>query len=195
MLVRPMIGRWEPPRIERIRSSESRRLARFPVVGLSGDLHQDLGRGALSVEITGSLNTDEVLRDEFLKEIREQFLAGDPVDFVADIVKESELERVLIQELHFEEVAGVPDAFRYRIVLREYTEPPAPPSPLDDLAPDIGLDALSLLEGLDLPAIVADIPDMNELLSPVQTAAQDLQQQLSQVGTVLDPLKKLLQGG
>src|SRR5262245_4703586 len=142
-----MIGSWEPPFIERISSLEARRLTVLPVAGLSGDLHQDLGRGALAVEIVGSLSGDEA-RDDFLKEVREKFLAGDPVDFVADIVKESELERVLIEELEMEEVAGVPDSFRYRIVLREYTEPPEPASPSLDtdlgLDPDLGLDLLDL---------------------------------------------------
>src|SRR5688500_5463837 len=108
-----MIGGWEPPRIERIASSEARRLARFSVVGRSSDLHQDLGRGAVAVEIIGSLNGDEA-RDELLKQVREKFMAGDPVDFVADIVQDSELEQVLIEELRFEEVAGDPNAFRYR---------------------------------------------------------------------------------
>ena len=69
MLVRPMIGGWEPARIERIASLESRRLAVLPVAGLSGDLHQDLGRGAVAVEITGSLWGDEA-RDTFLAELR-----------------------------------------------------------------------------------------------------------------------------
>src|SRR6185436_13721917 len=102
MLVRPIIGEWEPPRIERISAREARRLAVLPVPGLSGDLHQDLGRGALAVEITGSMSGDEA-RDAFLKEVRTRFLAGDPVDFVADIVAESELEQVLIEELRVEE--------------------------------------------------------------------------------------------
>src|SRR5687767_14277659 len=121
-----MIGGWEPARIERIVSLESRRLAVLPVAGLSGDLHQDLERGAVAVEITGSLWGDET-RDTFLAELRAKFQAGEPVDFVADIVKESELEQVLIEELAFEEDAAAPEVFRYRIVLREYTEPPEPP--------------------------------------------------------------------
>src|SRR3954468_23784038 len=121
MLVHPMIAGWEPPRIERIAATESRRLAVLSVPGLSGDLHQDMGRGALAVEIIGSLNTDEARRD-FLKQIREKFLAGDPVDFVADIVAESKLGRVLIEQLDVEEIAAATDSFRYRIVLREYTE-------------------------------------------------------------------------
>jgi hypothetical protein len=123
MRVRPIIGGWSPPNIERIAAFERRRLAVHAVPGLSGDLHQDMGRGALAIEIVGSLATDEG-RDQFLKDVREKFLAGAPVDFVADIAKESELERVLIEELRMEEVAGDADMFRYRIVLREYTEPP-----------------------------------------------------------------------
>lgn len=197
MLIRPMIGSWEPPMIERVAAWESRRLSVLPVPGLSGDLHQDMGRGALSVEITGSLNGDEV-RDTFLKEIREKFLAGDPVDFVADIVKESELERVLIEELRFEEVAGQTNAFRYHIVLREYTEPPEPPSPSSDfgveLDPDLDLLAGLGLDALDLPAIAADIPNVGDVLAPIKPAAAGLKDALSKAGSLLDPLKGILGG-
>ena len=69
-----MIGSWEPPNIEEISLVESRRLSTLPVAGLSGDLHQDLGRSAQCIKISGSLHGDES-RDTFLKEIREQFLA------------------------------------------------------------------------------------------------------------------------
>ena len=197
MLIRPMIGGWEPPRIERIAAKESRHLAVLPVPGLSGDLHQDLGRGALAVEIVGSLAGDEA-RDDFLKQIREKFLAGDPVDFVADIVKESELERVLIETLEVEEVAGAPDSFRYRIVLREYTEPPEPPAP----AADFGLDLDAELDGLadlgldllDLPAIAADIPQIGDVLAPIKPAAENLKEALSGAESVLAPLDSLLKG-
>ncbi|HEX4964786.1 MAG TPA: hypothetical protein VF173_28495 [Thermoanaerobaculia bacterium] len=215
MLVHPMIAAWEPPRIERIAAYESRRLAVLPVAGLSGDLHQDLGRGALAVEIVGSLAGDEA-RDDFLKAVREKFLAGEPVDFVADIVKESELERVLIEELAVEEVAGVPDSFRYRIVLREYTEPPEPSSgfgglgsgfgdlgigDLGDLDAGLGadLDALaqSGLDLLDLPAIAGAIPSLPDILAPLKPAAQSLKQALQGAGPLLAPvatLVKQLQG-
>lgn len=197
MLIRPMIGSWEPPMIERIAAWEARRLSVLPVPGLSGDLHQDMGRGALSVEITGSLNGDET-RDAFLKEIREKFLAGDPVDFVADIVKESELEQVLIEELRLEEVANEANAFRYHIVLREYTEPPEPPSPAADfgleLDPELDLLAELGLDGLDLPAIAADIPDVGDILAPIKPAAEELKAAIGSAGALLDPLKSILEG-
>jgi|HubBroStandDraft_3_1064219.scaffolds.fasta_scaffold01920_3 hypothetical protein len=205
MLVQPMIGSWQPPRIERIAAYELRRLAVLPVAGLAGDLHQDLGRGALAVEIVGSLAGDEA-RDDFLAQVRGQFLAGDPVDFVADIVKESQLERVLIEELAVEEVAGSPDGFRYRIVLREYTEPPPPPAGggllglaglpdlagLADIEGEIGKLAAAGLDLLDLPAIAAGIPNVGDLLAPLQPAAQKLEQALAQAGGLLGPIGTLL---
>jgi len=195
MLVRPVIGGWSPPSIERIASFESRRLAVLPVPGLSGDLHQDMGRGALAIEIVGSLATDDT-RDQFLKDVREKFLAGDPVDFVADIAKESELERVLIEELRFEEAANDADMFRYRIVLREYTEPPEPPAPSLDLGAELGVDLDSLaslgLDALDLPALLGEVPQVGQILEPLKPAAEALKGAVSQATTVLDPLKQLL---
>jgi hypothetical protein len=195
MLIRPMIGSWEPPAIEQVRAYETRRLAVLPVPGLSGDLHQDLGRGAMVVEISGSLNGDEA-RDTFLADLRTQFLAGEPVDFVADIIKESELEQVLIESFQLEEVAGDADAFRYGIVLREYTEPPEPPAPgLDfglELDPELDLLAELGLDLLDLPAIAADIPNVPDILSPLKPAADSLKAAVAGAATLLDPLKNLL---
>ncbi len=194
MRVRPVIGGWSPPNIERIAAFESRRLAVLPVPGLSGDLHHDMGRGALAIEISGSLATDDA-RDEFLAKVREKFLAGAPVDFVADIAKESELEQVLIEELRMEEVAGDADMFRYRIVLREYTEPPEPPAPgLDlglDLLDEIGALADLGLDLLDLAAVLGDVPEVGEILEPLKPAAESLKDAVSQATSVLDPLKNL----
>ena len=195
MLVRPTIDSWVVDHIESIRSEESRRLVPLPVPGLSGDLHQDLGRGAMAVEIVGSLSGDEA-RDKFLKDLRGKFLAGDPVDFVADIVKESELERVLIEALDMEEQAGEPETFRYRIVLREYTEPPEPPSTGADFGldvdADLGLDIGLGLDLLDLPSLMIPLPEITDMLSPVKTAAQGLKDALKQSDKLLEPLNKIL---
>lgn len=198
MRVRPLIGGWSPPNIERIGAFESRRLTVLPVPGLSGDLHQDMGRGALAIEIVGSLATDDA-RDQFLKAVREKFLAGEPVDFVADIAKESELERVLIEELRMEEVADDADMFRYRIVLREYTEPPEPPAPGLDLGAELGLDLDALaelgLDALDLPALLGEVPQVGQILEPLKPAAEALKGAVSQATGVLAPIGDLLGEG
>lgn len=195
MLLRPMIGSWEVPRIERISTMEARRLAVLPVPGLSGDLHQDLGRGALVVQISGSLWGDEA-RDAFLKELREKFLTGEAVDFIADITNESELERVLIVSLSLDEQSDNADVFRYLIALREYTEPPEPPGPQSDFGldvdADLGLDVDLGLDLLDLPGFLADVPQVGDLLAPLKPAATKLKSVVSEAGNVLEPLKTLL---
>lgn len=197
MRIRPMIGTWSPPSITRIRAAESRRLVTIPVPGLSGDLHQDLGRGAMVVEIEGSLSGDDA-RDEFLKELREKYLAGQPVDFVADIAKESELEQVWIEALAFEESADEPDVFFYRIVLREFTEPPEPPAPAPDFGAELDADLDDLasvgLDALDIPAIVSDLPSVGDVTAPIRPGADKLKSALSGAGSLLSPLSSLFGG-
>jgi hypothetical protein len=199
MIVRPMISSWQVPRIERIRSHEARRLGVLPVPGLAGDLHQDLGRGALTVEIVGSLTGDEA-RDGFLEELRKKFYAAEPVDFVADIVHDAQLEQVLIAAFAVEEVAGSPDSFRYRLVLREFTEPPRPlpggfaPEALPGVDAAVQADAALGLDLLDVPALLAEVPlpKVGELLAPVTTAAAELTTKLGGAAGVLKPLGDLL---
>ena len=192
MLIKPMINGWEIPRISNIQSQESRRLLRLPVPGLSGDLHQDLGRGALVVDISGSLYGDEA-RDEFLTEnVRKAFIEAQPVDFVADIVNESELEQVIIETLSLEENADYPGQFFYFIRLREYTEPPEPASPgLGLVAPDLSLDIELGLDLLDLPGLLVPLPDIGDLLQPIEPAAQTLKDVLAGAADLFTPLESL----
>ncbi|HEX7333729.1 MAG TPA: hypothetical protein VF290_19665 [Pyrinomonadaceae bacterium] len=162
---------------------------------MSGDLHQDLGRGALTIQISGSLLGDEA-RDKFLKDVREKFLAGDPVDFVADITKESELEQVLIVSLSLDEQADNANAFRYQIALREYTEPPEPAGLQSDFGldvdADLDLDVDLGLDLLDLPGLLGAVPEVGELLTPIEPAARQLKDAMSKAKDVLKPLSDLL---
>jgi hypothetical protein len=197
MIVRPMIGQWEVPRIERIETLEERRIARLPVPGLLGDIQQDLGAASLRVEIRGSLHGDEA-RDDFLQQLRASFRAGDPVSFAADITTAAELDRVLIDELDLHEVNDSAAGFRYRIVLREYVEPPPPPPAVDDvgadLAPDIdGLASLGL-QGLGLPDLLGAIPDISNPVPPLQPALQAVQSATAQVPGLLQGLKSTFTG-
>jgi len=127
MKVKPMIGEYEVPGIQRIGTIEDRRVVEIPVPGLAGSYHQDLGSGAVSLRIEGTLAGDDA-RDDFLGKVREMYNAGDPVDFVADIVTATHVEKVLMTDLAVAEVAGTADTFRYAIVLAQHVEPP-PPSP------------------------------------------------------------------
>lgn len=192
----PIIGEWEPPKIEALNAVETRRLARLPVPGLSGELQQDMGRGAMGVQITGSLTGDEA-RDEFLKAVREQFYAGEPVDFVSDILEEAELEQVLIERFDMAQRNDRPGVFSYSIVLREYTEPPEPPDLGFDLGTDLdlGLDIDLGLDLLDLPGLLTDLPEIGPLLEPVAEGSEALSGALEGAADALGPLADILNTG
>jgi len=197
VIVKPMIGQWEVPRIERIETLEGRRIARLPVPGLLGDIQQDLGAASLRVEIGGSLQGDEA-RDDFLQSLRESFRAGDPVSFAADITSAAELDQVLIDELALEEVNDSANSFRYQIILREYVEPPQPPSPIDELGADLGADLDGLaslgLDGLNLPDLLGGVPDISNPVPPLQPALQAVQGATAQVPALLQGVKAVFTG-
>ena len=194
MIIRPMLGDWEIPRIERIVSTDRRRLARLSVPGLAGDLQQDLGHDSLRVEIAGSLQGDEA-RDGFLTSVREKFLAGEPLTFVADIVAATKLDQVLIEELDVVERNDWADAFAYRLVLRQYVEPPEPPGPVDDLGLDLDADLDLLadlgLDGLELPDLLGDIPDLGDPVKPVQPALDGVKSATDGLTAMLGDLEKV----
>ena len=127
-----MIGEFEVPGIQRIGTLEARHLVEVPVPGLEGSYHQDLGSAAVAIVIEGTLAGDDA-RDGFLQSVRDSFNAGEPLDFVADIVTATSVEKVFAADLDAAEVAGSSDTFRYRMVLTQYVEPP-PTGPGTDLA-------------------------------------------------------------
>jgi len=192
MIVRPMIGQWEPPAIQRIEVVEGRRLARLPVPGLAGDLHQDLGSNSLTVAIVGSLQGDE-RRSAFLEELRAAFMDGSPVPFVADITEASELDDVLIVGFELSETNDWGDEFRYRIELRQYVEPPEPPGILDEFAiPDLADLAAGLLDGLELPDLLGQIPNVADPTVPLQPALDEVRAATEAVPGLLRDLESAL---
>ncbi|WP_405066981.1 hypothetical protein OG558_35860 [Kribbella sp. NBC_01510] len=195
MIVRPMIGDWELPCIERVELHQARRQVRLGVPGLLGDLHQDLGVESLAVTITGSLSGAET-RSGFLEALQEQFRSGDPVPFVADIVESSELEDVVIVSFDVVETDEWVDAVRYRIVVRQYVEPPEPPPlvpelPLDDLAGLADL-AGNLLDGLDLPALLGGVPALADPSEPIRPALGTARDAVADVPALLGGLREAL---
>ncbi len=193
MIVRPMIGDWEPSAIERIEVQGGRRLARIGVPGLQGDLHQDLGAASLTVIIEGSLQGDEA-RSAHLTKLQEQFLAGRPVTFVADIVESSELDEVLVIGFEMGESNEWADEFWYRIELRQYVEPPEPPGLLDlDGLPDLADLAAGLLDGLELPDLLGTVPDIADPTAAITPALDQVRAATASVPDLLGSLRSALE--
>lgn len=165
MTVVPMLGDWEVPRVALLRTAEARKLAEHRVAGGSGSIWMDLGAEAVTIELAGSVFS-EAERHGFLDEARARFAAAEPLTFVADIIRATDVQYVLIESLVIEESATRPDEIAWRMTLRESPPPPPPPDPFGGI--DTGLldDAAGFVDGvtsaLDAVAALGDIPDFTD---------------------------------
>ena len=165
MKIKPMIGEYEVPGLERIGAAERRRIKEIPVPGLNGSYHQDLGQHPLALVLEGSVQGDDV-REGFLSSVRDLFNKGEPVDFVADIVTATSIEKMIVSGLRVDEQADAPDALRYAITLVQYTEPPPEPGP-EDMAEDIAAEADALTDIMEVPELLG-APDFGDPTPPLQ---------------------------
>lgn len=179
MTIKPVLDKWEIKGIQEINTIENRALVEHKIPGLAGSLLQDMGEESTSIVIYGTLQGDEV-RDEFLKETRKKFIAGNPVAFLADITTETDVKEVIIEDFQVTEIAGSPDQLRYLIKLKEYIPPPEPPPAITmaGIQPGIDLEAGNLIDGLtnnlslidEIGLTLGSIPNFGNPTEPLTTA-------------------------
>jgi len=193
--VRPVLGDWEVPRVDRIEADERRRLVELPVPGRAGSLYQDLSSAPTRIAIRGSIFGDED-RDEFLEELRGKFQAGEPVTFVADIVTATQVQYVVIETLEFVESGARPDELTYFIVLRESPPPPPPPDPLGGLdaglLDDVGGFLDTITGALDVIDGLGSVPDLADPTPPLTSAVSGVTDAISTLEGALGPLVEIL---
>ena len=195
MKVKPVLGDWEIPRIEAIRTLERRAFTEFAVPGRVGSLFQDLNTTPTRIAMSGSLYGDED-RDEFLEELRGKFRDGEPATFVADILTATEVQYVIIEVMRFQESGTKPDQMDYLFVLKESPPPPPPPDPLGGL--DAGLQEQaggfldSVTGALDVIDTLGSIPDFGNPVEPLSGLLDDFESTTEELPSMLDSLTSLL---
>jgi len=193
MTTKPLLGDWEIPRIQKLRSDEHRRIAELPVPGRAGSLLQDLNSVPAAIEIHGSVFAGE--RSDFLSSVREKFHAGDPLTFTADITEATDIQYVMIESLVVEESSRFPDQIDYFMKLRESPPPPPPPNPLGGIDDDLLGLADDFIDGvtdvLDAIDALGDIPDFSDPSALLGGALDDVTGaigQLDEIGGLIDNL-------
>jgi hypothetical protein len=168
----PMIDDLALDYVTHVRQRTAHRALSLPIPGLAGDVQQVMGRASYEIELAGVIVGEAAA--ETLSSLQAKAGSGEEVTFTADITSALELESVVIVAAEFEERAGIPGHYDYRLLIRE--SPPLPPPA--ELSPFGGLDGMDL--GFDTD-ILGDIADV----------AGDLQNAIEQVAGALDTLQAL----
>lgn len=163
----PMIDDVALDAVVRARTVTRARVASLPVLGLAGDVQQALGRASHEVDLRGVLVGEGAA--DALATLQEKVVAGGEVDFTADITSALAMEKMIVTGAAFEEVAGRPGAWMYRILLRE--SPPLPEPASIDEPGDLGFDT--------------------DIMGDVLDAAGDIQGAIDAVGDALEALDAL----
>jgi hypothetical protein len=95
-----------------------RSIVELPIPGSVGNVFQDMGRAPLLITFDGLLLGPNSM--DTLKDLKEKFELGKPVDFSSDIGLINEIDKVVIEKfnVHFE--GGINMTVRYSMVLKEY---------------------------------------------------------------------------
>lgn len=174
--MRPMLDDLELPTVQDIASYNLRMLAEHKPPGMAGSLLQNMGRKPEMIVLWGVALGPQAL--VFVENLNDKFQAGQPLSFVADISADSQIDKVIIEDLQWEELAGKPERFGYLLKLREYistaepmtVEPPKPEVPIPPIvAIDEGTGMLSV------EVIVEGMPDFD--YSKVTVSVDGLQDQ------------------
>jgi hypothetical protein len=156
--VRPMVDDVELELVQEITTYDLRNLAEHKPPGMDGSLLQNLGRRPTRLVLWGVATGPDALQTT--QKLDEKFRAHQPVSFTADIVNDAEIQKMFIDDLKVQDLAGKPERFAYVLTLREFIEPVEPATTagpldtsalgdsLDQLNTDVLSDALSQLNNL-----------------------------------------------
>jgi hypothetical protein len=174
-MIRPMVDDLALPQVQQVVTLDRRRLVEHHAPGMDGSLLQNLGREAARVVLIGVATGPDAAA--FVASLSQKLQAAAPVAFVADIVTDAHIERMVIDDLRVEDVAGAPSRLAYALSLREHIAPPP--------ARGTSLDLSLLGEAADLAGGLVDglaaAADFAEALAHVTTSLGDLLQRLEHV--------------
>lgn len=169
--MRPMLDDLELEQVQEIGSYDRRTLAEHKPPGMSGSLLQNLGRRPMRLVLWGV--TTGPGAKTFVEKLEEKFRAAKPVPFTADIVKDSEIQLMLIDDLKLQELAGKPERVGYVVTLREFIKPVEPATAGPSLDASILDDALNQLDNLTSGFEI--LGQLSDVISRLATLTAELQ--------------------
>lgn len=140
-----MLDDLELPQVQAVTTCDHRYLAEHKPPLMKGSLLQNLGRTPTRLLLWGVTTGSNA--DDFAQKLDKKFRDAKAVPFTADIVTDSKIDQVLIDDLRLQQLAGKPERYGYVLVLREFIKPAAPED-VSGLEPGILDEAKGILDGV-----------------------------------------------
>src|SRR5438045_2638811 len=149
----PMLDDLALPQVQEIAVIERRTLAEHKPPGMDGSLLQNMGRWPTRLALWGIASGSDA--QGFVEKLNGKYRDGKSVPFTADIVADSKIAEVFIDNLRVQDLAGKPQRYAYVLTLREYIEPIAAQ---DTSLVDASIldDAKNLMDGM-LPGLTTGL--------------------------------------
>jgi hypothetical protein len=149
----PMLDDLALPQVQEIAVTERRTLAEHKPPGMDGSLLQNMGRRPTRLAMWGIASGPDA--QGFIEKLNGKFHDGKSIPFTADIVADSKIDKVFIDNLRVQDLAGKPQRYAYVLTLREFIEPIAAQdtSLVDNSILD---DAKNLMDGM-LPGLTTGL--------------------------------------
>jgi len=113
--------------IYNITTSDRRKVEEHKIPSSEGSILSDLGRIPIKISFDGEFQGPDAKAS--LESLRAKFKVGKPLPFSSDITNIADVNQVLIEELHINDIGGIPNRYNYSMVLREYRPPPPQAQP------------------------------------------------------------------
>ncbi len=190
------IGNLKLSKIHKMETLENANYVYHTVPGLEGSISQDLGRSSVRLSIEGIFYGTTAKDD--MKKLREIYKKRDPVDFIADIVEQAYVGKVILESFGVKEDANDPEQFSYTLIVSEYVKPPSATMGmtsfgLDSVNQMIGVDAGALMELSSLTDMLAlgSIPELTNPLEPLDGSLGPIQNAVGGLSESMNGLTKL----
>jgi hypothetical protein len=177
----PMLNDLELPQVQEIATVDQRTLAEHKPPGMEGSLLQNMGRRPTRLALWGIASGPDA--QSFAEKLDGKFRNGKPLSFTVDIIADSRIDKMLIENLRVQDLAGKPQRYSYVLSLREYIEPVTAEdtSSVDAAVQDDArnlMDAMlpGLTGGLDfITGLEKFVAPLSSLLTGLQNANKNIQ--------------------
>jgi hypothetical protein len=186
------LGKLQLTKIHRVRTLENAHFVYQRIPGKAGSAAQDLGRASVRLQIEGIFYGPH--RQDEIEQLRTLYLKREPIEFIADLFKQSYVSQVILERFEVAEAAEQPEQFSYSLIISEYVPPPKKVAGTAAVGKNIKVEAKAMLDIATLPEALSfgALPEISNPFVPLKSALDPVKKATSGLHDSVSGLKTLL---